>query len=245
MHRDHVYEMLKLSIESLKTHLSKDYVQIDTTLLERLTRAGIMCPAFTERQKTTLLQTARIDCPADIESFLIPTNGITLTPSTSPCVEQYQKNPLTINTKQQFPYLQQEKLMHHWEQNNGSSNEDDVLNDFLLSPNSSPISSLIRDIQQNCYIDEKLDNQQPRKSSLKNDHIVNNGIPLLLQPITELSQFSLEQHYQQKSEDRHNNINKPIQQLSPWAPSYAPKTPSDIWRISTPIESPSKSLLAA
>lgn len=238
MHRDHIYEMLKLSIESLKTHLSKDYVQIDTTLLERLTRAGIMCPAFTERQKTTLLQTARIDCPADIESFLIPANGITLTPSTPPCVEQYPKTPLTINTKQQFPFIEK----HHWE---GSNNEDDDLNDLLLSPDNSPISSLIRDIQQTCYFDEKLDTQATRKSSLKKEHIVNNGMPLLLQPITELSQSSLEQHYQQKSKDRHNSINKPIKQLSPWAPSYAPKTPSDIWRISTPIESPSKSLLAA
>ncbi|KAI9320871.1 hypothetical protein BX666DRAFT_2024480 [Dichotomocladium elegans] len=72
MHRDHIYEMLKLSIESLKTHLSKDYVQIDPTLLERLTRAGIMCPAFTERQKTMLLQTARLECPHDLIHYLLP-----------------------------------------------------------------------------------------------------------------------------------------------------------------------------
>ncbi|KAF7722365.1 hypothetical protein EC973_003210 [Apophysomyces ossiformis] len=72
MHRDHIYEMLKLSIESLKVHLSKDYVQIEPTLLERLTRAGIMCSAFTERQKMTLLQTARIDCPPDLVHFLLP-----------------------------------------------------------------------------------------------------------------------------------------------------------------------------
>lgn len=232
MHRDHIYEMLKLSIESLKTHLSKDYVQIDTTLLERLTRAGIMCPAFTERQKTTLLQTARIDCPTDIESFLIPVavnnghgGGITLTPSTPPC--EYPKTPLTINTKHSF----------HPQENYVWDEEED-LNDLILSPTNSPISSLIRDIQQTCYFDEDSP-QQTRKSGLKKE-VINNGIPLLLQPITEIS--SLEQQQQQKSKDR---MNKPIQQLSPWAPSYAPKTPSDIWRMSTPIESPSKSLLAA
>ncbi|KAG0179607.1 hypothetical protein DFQ29_001893 [Apophysomyces sp. BC1021] len=72
MHRDHIYEMLKLSIESLKVHLSKDYVQIEPTLLERLTRAGVMCSAFTERQKMTLLQTARIDCPPDLVHLLLP-----------------------------------------------------------------------------------------------------------------------------------------------------------------------------
>ena len=64
--------LLKSIIESLKTHLSKDYVQIDSTLLERVTRAGIMCPAFTERQKMTLLQTARIECTPDLFQYLLP-----------------------------------------------------------------------------------------------------------------------------------------------------------------------------
>lgn len=59
-------------LESLKVHLSKDYVQIDGTLLERLVRVGIMCPAFTERQTTTLLQTARIGCPPDLMHYLLP-----------------------------------------------------------------------------------------------------------------------------------------------------------------------------
>ncbi|KAI8980996.1 hypothetical protein BDB01DRAFT_851411 [Pilobolus umbonatus] len=62
MHRDHIYEMMKLSIESLKIHLSKDYVHIDNTLLERLVRAGVMCPAFTERQKSVLIQIASKEC---------------------------------------------------------------------------------------------------------------------------------------------------------------------------------------
>lgn len=242
MHRDHIYEMLKLSIESLKTHLAKEYVQIDSSLLERLTRAGIMCPAFTERQKTTLLQTARIDCPADIESFLVLTNCIALSPSTSPTTtnnttEQQFQSP----TKQNFPFLKLDSSqelknnnMYPWDKNSAAT---DDLNDLLLSPSHSPISSLIRDIQQTCYFDEQSNHntQKPRKSSLKNEH--GNGIPLLLQPITNLSQSSLEQHYQQKSLQL-NNFSKPIQQLSPWAPSYAPKTISeDIWRISTPVES--------
>ncbi|KAI7901470.1 uncharacterized protein BX663DRAFT_562363 [Cokeromyces recurvatus] len=83
MHRDHIYEMLKLSIEALKLHLAKDYVQIDPTLLERLTRAGIMCPAFTERQKKTLLQTASIECPKDIVHLLTSQNTTTTTTTTT------------------------------------------------------------------------------------------------------------------------------------------------------------------
>ncbi|KAM3582832.1 hypothetical protein VKS41_004597 [Umbelopsis sp. WA50703] len=70
LHRDHVYEMLKLAI---------DYVQIDCTLLERLVRAGIMCPAFTERQKTMLLGTSGIPCPLDIIQFLMPANCFSAT----------------------------------------------------------------------------------------------------------------------------------------------------------------------
>ncbi|KAI8992028.1 hypothetical protein BDF20DRAFT_909719 [Mycotypha africana] len=66
LQRDHLYEMLKTAIEALKTHLFKECVQIDPTLMVRLVRAGVMCPAFTARQKTTLLQTARMQCPQDI-----------------------------------------------------------------------------------------------------------------------------------------------------------------------------------
>ncbi|KAI8371543.1 uncharacterized protein BYT42DRAFT_580642 [Radiomyces spectabilis] len=76
MHRDHIYEMLKLAIESLKTHLAKDYVHIESTLLERLARSGVMCPAFTERQKLTLLQTARLECPSDIAYLMTPSTPV-------------------------------------------------------------------------------------------------------------------------------------------------------------------------
>jgi hypothetical protein len=225
-----------------------------------------MCPAFTERQKTTLLQTACIDCPADIESFLISSNGATISltppgfsslsiqsPITPPITEyqqhQYQQPSLNINTKQLLhPFNQQlsrASSQCSWEQNNDSGNEDDELNDLLLSPSNSPISSLIRDIQHHCYFDEKPVHQQTKKPSVNKEQpsILNNGIPLLLQPITNFSQASIEQHYQQISKLRHqqkqdNTISKPVQQLSPWAPSYAPKAPSaDIWRMSTSIES--------
>ncbi|KAI9254843.1 hypothetical protein BY458DRAFT_579830 [Sporodiniella umbellata] len=93
IHRDHIYELLKLSIESLKIHLSKDYIQIESTLLERLVFAGIICPAFTERQKTALLQIARIECPPQMASFLSiePITGIV------PKVEKPKGIPLLIH----------------------------------------------------------------------------------------------------------------------------------------------------
>lgn len=47
-------------------HLSKDYVQIEPSLLTRLVRAGLLCPAFTERQKVALLQVTGMTCPMDL-----------------------------------------------------------------------------------------------------------------------------------------------------------------------------------
>lgn len=239
----------------MKTHLSKDYVQIDSTLLDRLTRAGIMCPAFTERQKTTLLQTARIECPADIESFLMSAaNTVTLsyqTPATTPGAEVQQ---LSTTKPQAFPsytprdiqqpleYFSNKELF--WEYTDDSGNEDDDLSDLLLSPNDSPISSLIRDIQRNCNIDDKDTSQTTKKSFPKSDHLMNCGTPLLLQSATNATLPSVQQN-----QGRQSGFHKPIRQLSPWATSYAPKSSSiDIWRIPANVEyhhGTTNSLLAA
>lgn len=226
MHRDHIYEMLKLSIESLKTHLAKDYVQIDKTLLERLVRAGIMCPAFTERQKTTLLQASRIECPQDIIGFLV-SNSATTTNMISPSFVNNNNipSPISQQSKQlpKQPFISQHSV-HPWEI---MSEEDDLL---FTSANMSPISSIIRDIQKSCSIDDKQDpitNKQP----ITNVHqLPNNGIPLLLQPISN------------QLEHQHSSNN--IKNLSPWAPSFKSKSPSDIWRMTLPVES-SKSILTA
>ncbi|KAI8642856.1 hypothetical protein BD408DRAFT_415730 [Parasitella parasitica] len=213
MHRDHIYEMLKLAIESLKTHLAKDYVQIDTTLLERLVRAGIMCPAFTERQKTTLLQASRMECPQDIVGFLIATNATTV-------------HPTSMNNSNAKQQLYSQQSVHPWEV---MSEEDDL----LFTPASmSPISSIIRDIQKNCSIDDTVSTAPPTHKQPPN-HIhplANNGIPLLLQPIS--SQLELKQRL--STHAKHNE--------SPWPPSFKSKSPSDIWRMKLPVES-SKSLL--
>lgn len=213
-----------------------------------------MCPAFTERQKTTLLQTARIECPADIESFLLPTaNTATFsyqTPATTPGTEVQQ---LSITKPRTFPlyspYNVQQPLEYfsnkdnYWEYTD-SGNEDDDLSDLLLSPNDSPISSLIRDIQRNCNIDDKDTTQTPKKTFAKSDQLVNCGTPLLLQPITNATRVSGEQ-----KQEKSSGFHKPIRQLSPWATSYAPKSSSiDIWRIPTNVEyhhGTSSSLLAA
>jgi hypothetical protein len=47
-------------------------IHMDKTLLERLVRAGMVCPIFTEEQKSILLETADFIncCPADIKSFI-------------------------------------------------------------------------------------------------------------------------------------------------------------------------------
>ncbi len=48
-----------MTIEALVYHLSKDHAgNIDTTLLVRMIRAGLVVPKFTEKQKTILLTAA-------------------------------------------------------------------------------------------------------------------------------------------------------------------------------------------
>ncbi|KAI1318999.1 hypothetical protein EDD11_005197 [Mortierella claussenii] len=70
LHRDHIFELLKLSIESLKSHLSKEYNTIHPTLLLRMVRSAILTPAFTERQKAMVLHTAGCSCPEDIVGWM-------------------------------------------------------------------------------------------------------------------------------------------------------------------------------
>ncbi|KAK9703755.1 hypothetical protein K7432_010568 [Basidiobolus ranarum] len=77
LHRDHIFEMLKLAIESLKSHFTKEYHNIDETLLLRMVRAGLMVPNFTEKQKLVLLTTSKLKCPDDFSYCFTTTPSIT------------------------------------------------------------------------------------------------------------------------------------------------------------------------
>ncbi|KAG0014270.1 hypothetical protein BGZ81_000547 [Podila clonocystis] len=72
LHRDHIFELLKLSIESLRMHLNKEYNTIHSTLLVRMVRCAILTPAFTERQKAMVLHVAGCACPEDIIGWMAP-----------------------------------------------------------------------------------------------------------------------------------------------------------------------------
>jgi hypothetical protein len=72
MQRDHLFEMLKIAIESLMVHLRKDYVNIDDTLLERLVRSGLMVPMFTDRQKNLLINISQTNCPEELSHYMLP-----------------------------------------------------------------------------------------------------------------------------------------------------------------------------
>ncbi|KAF9912151.1 hypothetical protein EC991_000561 [Linnemannia zychae] len=72
LHRDHIFELLKLSIESLRMHLSKEYNTIHPTLLTRMVRCAVLTPAFTERQKNMVLVVAGVACPEDIVGWMAP-----------------------------------------------------------------------------------------------------------------------------------------------------------------------------
>ncbi|KAJ3127963.1 hypothetical protein HK098_005476 [Nowakowskiella sp. JEL0407] len=71
VHRDHIFEMLKLATTTLYQHLSKDTVSLSESLLVRLVRAGICVPTFTDRQKSTLLKMAKLQCPEDLLQFYV------------------------------------------------------------------------------------------------------------------------------------------------------------------------------
>ncbi|CAJ0651129.1 1104_t:CDS:2 [Entrophospora sp. SA101] len=72
LQRDLLFEMLKLAIESLKIHLSKEYHRIDDTLMERMMRAGILTPVFTERQKLMVLHVSGLSLPEDLQGCMPP-----------------------------------------------------------------------------------------------------------------------------------------------------------------------------
>lgn len=75
-HRDHLFEMIKLGLDSLRIHLGKSDVSMDETLFVRMLRAGLCVPLFTERQKITLLNVAGISCPPDLAQFIyMPSSG--------------------------------------------------------------------------------------------------------------------------------------------------------------------------
>lgn len=76
LHRDHIFELLKLSIESLRMHLSKEYNTIHPTLLTRMVRCAVLTPAFTERQKNMVLVVAGVTCPEDIVGWMAPSTPI-------------------------------------------------------------------------------------------------------------------------------------------------------------------------
>ncbi|KAI8820198.1 uncharacterized protein EV422DRAFT_82501 [Fimicolochytrium jonesii] len=69
-HRDHLFEMLKLSLEALRIHLNRFDHNIDDSLLDRVVRTGLCVPLFTEKQKVTLLNVAQIPCPRDLVKFV-------------------------------------------------------------------------------------------------------------------------------------------------------------------------------
>lgn len=74
-HRDHLFEMIKLGLDSLKVHLEKCDIAMDKTLFTRMLRAGLCAPLFTERQKKTLLSVAGTECPPDMAQFVYPSAG--------------------------------------------------------------------------------------------------------------------------------------------------------------------------
>ncbi|KAG0243108.1 hypothetical protein BGW41_002970 [Actinomortierella wolfii] len=71
LHRDHIFELLKLAVEALRIHMSKENHTIHPTLLVRMIRCAVLTPAFTEKQKMVILRVAGRPCPEDLVPWLI------------------------------------------------------------------------------------------------------------------------------------------------------------------------------
>ncbi|KAL7746286.1 hypothetical protein RI367_008357 [Sorochytrium milnesiophthora] len=80
LQRDHIFEMCKLCVEALHGHLMRSYYHIEEGLMERLLKAVIMVPLFTEKQKLLLLNVAKRPCPPGFACLL---NICEATPSTT------------------------------------------------------------------------------------------------------------------------------------------------------------------
>lgn len=68
--RDHVFEMVKLSVECILAHHERTNQVIGPNILARLVLTALSCPGFTEKQKVTLMTVSGIKCPTDMEKFV-------------------------------------------------------------------------------------------------------------------------------------------------------------------------------
>ncbi|KAF9108281.1 hypothetical protein BGX29_002011 [Mortierella sp. GBA35] len=99
LHRDHIFELLKLSIESLRMHLSKEHNTIHPTLLMRMVRCAVLTPAFTERQKNMVLVVAGVACPEDIVGWMAPPAPVEVAQNTLDA--SAERNVVTEATEQE------------------------------------------------------------------------------------------------------------------------------------------------
>ncbi|KAJ3365353.1 hypothetical protein HDU91_002235 [Kappamyces sp. JEL0680] len=67
LQRDHLFELMKLSVDALMT-VSRPLEHRE--LLLRLIRAGLCVPLFTEKQKIMLLNAAGLTCPIELDIYL-------------------------------------------------------------------------------------------------------------------------------------------------------------------------------
>jgi hypothetical protein len=61
LHRDQLFELVKLSVECLLLHLSKDYKHVSDSILERMLNCVLECEGFSVRQKEIILKLSGVD----------------------------------------------------------------------------------------------------------------------------------------------------------------------------------------
>ena len=91
--RDHIFEMTKLSIESLCFHVQRyqTHAELNAAFVEVMVRAALCVPLFTEKQKSIILASSSMKCPSELEPFVyLPVDPSLETPQAETVIEVHQ-----------------------------------------------------------------------------------------------------------------------------------------------------------
>lgn len=69
LQRDHIFEMIKIAIETLEDHLSKGNSHFTPNLLQRLLKCAFECPKFTDKQKNSLTCVSHVNPEKIIKKY--------------------------------------------------------------------------------------------------------------------------------------------------------------------------------
>ncbi|KAJ3230073.1 hypothetical protein HDU81_004800 [Chytriomyces hyalinus] len=76
IHRDHIFELLKLCTEAALLLLEENTPDFDPRIIMELVRCSMCVPGFTEKQKVAILTLTKTSCPPDLEKYVFLDIGV-------------------------------------------------------------------------------------------------------------------------------------------------------------------------